>query len=124
MGMAGLIVGCLGMAAGGLALLNLAQQGAAATPKPWTKEGRRQRVVALSQNVTVRLLDATAWSGMAVGATSAMVVAGGPAAAWGQAPGLLGVLQTLTLASSVGSVAGMVFLCAATRMTQNKTNGE
>ena len=76
------------------------------------------RVVALSQNYTVRLLDASAWTGMAVGGL-AMVVAGGPAASLSS--GVWGVLQTLTLASSVGSVAAMVGLCAT---APNKGNDE
>ena len=109
MGTTGLLVGGVGMAAGALALGQLASQGPTAA-KPWTPQGRHERVVALSQNYTVRLLDASAWTGMAVGGL-AMAVAGGPAALLpGLSSGTWGVLQALTLASSAGSVAAMMSL--------------
>lgn len=110
-GTTGLGVGCLGMLAGAALLVQKASQGAALTPIPWTDEGIQQRAVALSRNFNVRVLDFNAWSGMAAGAL-VMVGTGGPTAL-GMAPGALGVLQTLTLASSAGSLVAMACIYAA-----------
>lgn len=102
MGTVGFGAGCLGMAIGASGLYSIANKGAAASP-PWTNDGIQQRVDGLSHNFKVRVLDLSAWSGMAVAATT-LVALGGPVKL-GLASGTMGVVQALTLGSSIGSLA-------------------
>jgi hypothetical protein len=102
MGATGLTFGCLGAGLGLTRKTLVANQGAAATPIPWTDDGIQKRVNGLSRNFFVRILDVSAWSGIAL-ASGVLVVAGGPTAL-GLSGGTFGVLQGLTLGSSLGSL--------------------
>lgn len=121
MGTVGLGLGGLGMLGGAVAIRRAALQGEAATP-PWNAAGLANRVDRLSRNFLVRVLDASAWSGMAVAAV-AMAGGGGPAAL-GLAPGTLGVLQGLTLGSSAGSVAAMACVSATKKKKKPNDNND
>ena len=106
MGTTGLLVGGLGMLAGGAAYGYTASKGNAATPVPWTKAGVQDRAQRLRRNSIVRTLDASAWSGMLL---AAILLASGRMPV---ASGSLGVLQGLTLGSSAGSVVAFVYMTA------------
>lgn len=106
MGTTGLAVGCLGMTAGVLALNHVASKGEQATPLPWNTAGIAQRVDRLQHNFFVRVLDLSAWSGMAVAASLMMVGLASPTKLR-LAPGASGVLQGLTLGGSAGSFAAL-----------------
>ena len=102
----GLIFGGLGVTVGMALRTRLAMQGEKATAKiPWNDEGIQQRVDGLSHNFKVRVLDLSAWNGLAA-ATASLVVLGGPVP-MGLASGTWGVVQALTLGSSLGSLGGI-----------------
>jgi len=81
-----------------------ARQGESASP-PWNDEGIQQRVDGLSHNFKVRVLDLSAWAGVGV-AAGAMVLAGGPKK-FKFSPGILGVMQGLSLGSALGSLGAI-----------------
>lgn len=100
----GLLAGGAGMSLGLMALYGVSQKGEQASP-PWNDEGIQQRVDGLRHNFHVRILDLSVWSGIGLaGGITAFI--GGPAKL-GLANGTLGVLQALSLGSTVGSLAGM-----------------
>jgi hypothetical protein len=111
MGATGLTLGCLGAGLGLTRKTLVANQGAAATPIPWTDDGIQKRLNGLSHNFFVRILDVSTWSGIAL-ASSVLVVAGGPTAL-GLSKGTFGVLQGLTLGSSLGSLGAFGCVYAA-----------
>jgi hypothetical protein len=100
MGTTGVVAGSLGMVLGLAAMSGIAAKGEAASP-PWNQDGIQQRVDGLSHNFKVRVLDLSAWSGMAV-AAGALLFAGGPSKLKLSA-GPLGVLQALSLGTALGS---------------------
>jgi len=102
----GLVVGGLGVTVGLTRRIMLGIQGEKAQAKiPWTADGIQQRVDGLSHNFLVRVLDLSAWNGLAA-ATASLVVLGGPVPL-GLAAGPWGVVQALTLGSSLGSLGGI-----------------
>jgi len=104
MGTGGLIGGSLGMVLGLTTMQKKARQGESASP-PWNDEGIQQRVDGLSHNFKVRVLDLSAWAGVGV-AAGAMVLAGGPKK-FKFSPGILGVMQGLSLGSALGSLGAI-----------------
>lgn len=102
----GLFFGGLGVTVGLTRRTWLALRGEKAQAKiPWNEQGIQQRVDGLSHNFKVRVLDLSAWHGLAAAAAS-LGVAGGPVPL-GLASGSWGVLQALTLGSSLGGLGGL-----------------
>jgi hypothetical protein len=101
MGTGGIVAGCGGMILGYSMMSKIATKGENASP-PWTDDGIQNRVDGLSHNFKARVLDLSAWSGTGL-AAGALAVAGGPAKL-GLSAGALGVLQALTLGSTLGSL--------------------
>jgi hypothetical protein len=121
MGTVGLGVGCLGMTIGAAGMYSKASQGAAASP-PWTDDGIQQRVDGLSHNFKVRVLDLSAWSGVAVAATT-LVAVGGPAKL-GFAAGTMGIVQALTIGSSLGSLSAFACIYATRPKMDDDDDGD
>jgi hypothetical protein len=109
MGEVGFVLGCCGMVLGYTRMKMTAAKGEAASP-PWTEDGVQNRVDGLRHNFMVRVLDLSAWSGMGV-ASAAMVGFGGPTSL-GLSTGAVGVIQGLTLGSSLGSLGAIGCLFA------------
>lgn len=108
MGTAGIIGGSTGMLLGCTRLIGTAIKGDKASP-PWNDQGIQQRVDGLSHNFNIRVLENSVWGGVGV-AAACMYAAGGPQKL-GLSPGVLGVVQGLSLGSAAGSVSG--FTCIA-----------
>ena len=105
----GLVLGGMGALTGLGLRTKLAWQGETATTLngiPWTEAGIQQRVDGLSHNFKVRMLDLSTWNG-ALAVVCGLAAAGVTPVSLGLAPGALGVVQTITLGSSLGSVAGL-----------------
>eukprot|EP00540_Astrosyne_radiata_P018897 CAMPEP_0116822346 /NCGR_PEP_ID=MMETSP0418-20121206/216_1 /TAXON_ID=1158023 /ORGANISM="Astrosyne radiata, Strain 13vi08-1A" /LENGTH=159 /DNA_ID=CAMNT_0004450447 /DNA_START=182 /DNA_END=661 /DNA_ORIENTATION=- len=99
--------GMLCMIFGVMRLVMTAFMGTSSSLRPWTTEGIQQRADDLNGNYKVRTLDLTVWSFMglsvvqmlSVGVFSPPLVEG----TWG-------VIQTLSLASALGGVVGVVLI--------------
>jgi len=121
MGTAGLGFGCFGMCAGLGLMTKTALAGQGRTGLAWDDDGIRTRVDGLRNNFMVRIVDLSAWSGIAL-AGGAMALAGGPTA-FGLSRGKFGVLQGLALGSALGSFGG--FGCVwATKRQERKQFGD
>lgn len=110
MGTAGLGLGCFGACAGLGLMTKTAMAGQGRTGLAWDDDGIQTRVDGLSHNFMVRIMDLSAWNGVAL-AAGAMAVAGGPTAL-GLSSGKFGVLQGLALGSALGSVGGIACIQA------------
>lgn len=112
-----LVGGALGMTLGLAALYSKAQQGDSLQPLPWNDDGIQTRVNGISQNYKIRTLDLSVWTGLAV-AAALYATAKAPAVA------KLGLLQTLSLGSTVGSFTGMAFIAYSENQMQKALNND
>lgn len=100
----GLMGGGLGMTLGAAKLTSIVSKGVD-QPRPWDEEGMQDRLRGVQHNFKVRVMDLSVWTGVAV-AGGTLLVTGGPKSLR-LAPGTLGVLQALSIGSTVGSLAGI-----------------
>jgi hypothetical protein len=124
MGTFGFGAGCLGMMLGAAGMYDKARQGAAASPLPWTNDGIQQRVDGLSHNFKVRILDLSAWSGVAVAATALVAMGRGSAVKLGFSAGTRGVVEALTIGSSLGSLSAMACIYATLPKMDDDDDGD
>lgn len=121
MGTTGLVTGVAGMVLGLTRMNKVAAQGETASP-PWTDDGIQNRVDGISHNFKVRILDLSVWSDMGL-AAGALVLAGGPVKL-GLSKGVGGILQALSLGTTVGSLSA--FGCISStipKIDRNNDNG-
>jgi hypothetical protein len=112
MGSAGLAAGGVGMLMGLGGMQSTAKKGEKASI-PWTEEGIQQRVDGLSHNFKVRVIDLSVWSGIGLAAVS--LVAGGGPRRLNLSPGLLGVMQAISLGSALGSLGAIGCIYSTSR---------
>lgn len=117
MGTAGLVGNAAGTALGLTRLAVTAQKGVTATPIPFNEEGVQQRVDGLQHNFKVRVLDASASTGMILAAV-ALVLAGGPVKL-NLSNGLWGVGQAISLGSTIGVLGAVGYVWSINRVSSD-----
>lgn len=108
----GLLFGSLGGVLGAGALIMTATKGESATPIPFTRDGIQQRVDGLSHNYMVRTLDLSSWMGIVTTATMVLLMKRKGSSSnlpkiLQFSDGALGIMQTISFGSAVGSMCGL-----------------
>lgn len=117
-GTVGLCAGGAGIVLGLVGLVVIARKGEAASP-PWTPEGIQDRADRLKVNFPVRVLDEAAWLGIAAGGLLCMI--GGVGTALGFSKGTFGVVQSMCVGSSVGSILGGICIAGLHKKKDEST---
>jgi hypothetical protein len=122
-----IVLACVGSTIGTVSLCNTIYKGDSATPVPWNDRGIHKRVTGLSKNNTVRVMDQSVWSGIALAglAFGTASIVGKPLTKYiPLGSGALGTIQALQLGAVTGSLYGFTRIALGQQKKDTATNNE